>query len=430
MSTLLLDMPSGIAGDMLLGALCDLGGDLAQVERDLLGLNIGPIRIASQRVLVSGISAMQIDVAAEQEPTWTQPAHQVGPLRMHGPAATTQALSTAAQAAHVHRPYAVIRAILSASTLPERVKSRAQRVFQVLATGEATVHGVAVDEVTFHEVGSLDAIADVVGCCLLLEQLGIDRVVSGPIMPGEGSVWCAHGRMPVPVPAVAAMLAQHAAPQRRVTTDTGELTTPTGCALVIGLHDAWLDELGVIYADGVGYGAGHKRFPDRANIVRVHRLREVPAEEITDDSKSFIYELHATIDDMTGEDLALVQDELLHAGALDVHIIPVLMKKNRPGYDVVVLAADADRERLATLVVTRTTSIGVRWRRMERLVLQRTYRTVTVLDQTVRLKIVTLPDGTTRMKPEADDVAALVRTSQRPVQVVRELIQQAARSGT
>jgi len=399
MAELLIDMPSGVAGDMVLGALLDLGGDCAQLQRDLLRLGIGPIHIHVERVSVSGIAANQVDVQAEQEPTWRQPAQEKGPLRIIGPASLSP-LSAQGKPIHPHRPYRIIRDLITAADLPVRVRDRAQKVFRILAEAEGRVHGVATDDVEFHEVGSLDAIADVVGSCLLLEQLHIDRIIAGPLLPGEGSVRCAHGMMPVPVPAVAAMLAAHRAPQRRSGRETGELTTPTGCALVIGLADTWLSEETTILAEAVGYGAGHKRFADRANVLRVHRLRPA-GDQSTNDQ---VCELRATMDDATGEDLAAAIALLLSAGARDAWLVPVIMKKGRPGHELVVLTAPADRDRIGDLLLTSTPSIGLRWRLCNRRILPRHMVTVTVDGQVIPCKVVDLPSGGQRAKPEDDAV--------------------------
>lgn len=401
MADLLIDMPAGVAGDMLLGALLDLGADRERLERDLLRLGIGPIHIRVERVSVSGIIANQVDVLADQEPTWIQGA-QVGPLRITGIPAPAAAIEQP-RVAHPHRPYHIIRDLIARADLPERVRIRAATAFRLLAEAEGRVHGVPADTVEFHEVGGLDAIADIVGCCLLLEQLGIDRVIAGPLLPGEGSVRCAHGRMPVPVPAVAALLASSGAPQRRLGRETGELTTPTGCALVVALTDEWLSGDMLIHADAVGYGAGHKRFPDLVNVLRVHRLRNAG----TGDQ---VCELRATIDDATGEDLAVATQELLAAGARDAWLVPVLMKKGRPGHELVVLAAPTDRDRLGDLILNRTPTIGLRWRLCERRILPRRTVTVTVDGHAIPCKVVELPDGSQRAKPEADVVTAVAAT--------------------
>ena len=403
MPTLYIDMPSGIAGDMLLAALIACGADRVRIEQDLLALGCGPIGLAVEPVMAGPMAALRVTVDAEQEPRWIQ-----GPstLKAHDPAPD-----------HQHRPYAAIRDRLARTTLPERVVGRAQRCFRLLAEAEGAVHGIAPELVEFHVVGSIVAIADVVGCCLALEQLDIDRVVAGPLMPGHGTVSCAHGRMPVPVPAVAEMLRRCAAPTRLIGWETGELTTPTGCALVCGLADSFLGatapQSGTIIATGTG--AGRKVIPGLVNAVRCLVMTEAAG------AGNQLWQLEATIDDMSGEDLALAAARLLDAGARDVWIVPVLMKKGRPGSILCLLAADSDRQRLADDMLTHTSTIGVRWHAVDRQVLSRSTGAVMVRGQRIRTKTVTLPDGSTRCKPEAEDVAAAATALGLPVGEIRRL---------
>jgi len=419
MPDLLIDMPSGIAGDMLLADLLDLGGDRERLQRDLLLLGIGPIRITCRTVQPSGVTAVQVDVDAEQEPTWRQPAAESGHISMQPITAPKVGLRAVEE--HPHRPYHVIRDLLAKAPLPHRVIERAQRVFRILAESEGQVHGIAADLVEFHEVGALDAIADVVGCCLLLEQLGITRIIAGPVVPGEGSVRCAHGRMPVPVPAVAAMLAAHRVPQRRLGRETGELTTPTGCALVVGLAERWLDGAGWSgTAIRVGHGAGHKTIPDLCNVLRCHLIDAATASDT-------VAELRCQIDDASGEQLAVAVEVLLAAGALDVYVTPIVMKKGRPGHELTVLCKPADREPLSTLIVTHTSTIGLRWSVMERCILPREIVTVLVRGQHIAIKVVTLPDGSLRAKPEADAVALAARILNLPFTTVQDLARDAWR---
>ncbi len=421
MTTLFIEMPSGIAGDMLLAGLFDLGADALRVQQDLLCLGVGPIRIATKRVRPSGIAAVQVDVAAEQTAQWEQRlasahGHDHGDGHVHTHEAPPKlSLTGAATPVHVHRPYHVIRDLVAAAPLAERVKSRAQRVFRVLAEAEAQVHGVSVDHVEFHEVGALDAIADVVGCCLALEQLGIDRVIAAPLLPGNGFVTCAHGRMPVPVPAVAVMLARTGAPHRQIAHETGELTTPTGCALVTALADDYLrpgQEL-AFTSSRVGYGAGHKIIPGQLNAVRVSLV------EPTGVARDQVCELRCQVDDSTGEQLAVLMADLLTAGVKDVYLTPVLMKKGRPGYELTVLAAPEQREDLTTLVLSRSSTIGVRHHLVDRTVLARRTASVSVHGHEIPLKVVTLPDGSERAKPEADAVREVARALSLPFDEVQ-----------
>jgi uncharacterized protein (TIGR00299 family) protein len=405
MATLYIDMPSGVAGDMLLAALLACGGDRERLERDLLALDCGPIRIHATQVMAGPMAAVRVDVDAEQEPRWIQ-----------APATLLNAEPrTPNPEHHPHRPYAAIRDRLARAPLPARVVERAQRCFRLLAEAEGAVHGVPPDDVEFHEVGSLDALADVVGTCLLLEQLGVDRVVAGAIVPGHGTVHCAHGRMPVPVPAVVEMLKRTGAPTRLSGGDPGELTTPTGCALVCGLADAFIPDAanasGRIIASGSG--AGHKLIPGLVNAVRCLVLSEdVPGERVA--------VIEATIDDMTGEDLAVALARLLELGALDAWLAPVVMKKGRPGHVLTVLARTADRQRVAEAVLLHTSSIGVRWHEAARQVLPRSAGELVVRGERIRTKTVVLPDGSTRCKPEAEDLAAAAARLGLPLATLRQ----------
>jgi uncharacterized protein (TIGR00299 family) protein len=461
MPTLVLDMPSGVAGDMLFAALLDCRGDhapaLAEVAQGLRGLGLGDIPITATRVQAGPLAALRVDVAADQEATWTAGApgaahshshahghghahdhghaHGHGHDHHHGPAALapatpaglpTVALGPAPAHAHIHRPYHAIRDLLARADLPARVKSRAQKVFRLLAEAEGAVHGMPPADVEFHEVGAVDAIADVVGCCLLLEQLDIDTVISGPLNPGHGTARCAHGLMPVPVPAVATMLAKTRAPTVSLGWQTGELTTPTGCALVCALSDRFLDhparERWTILASGTG--AGHKTIPGLVNAVRClvvlpDRVEaQPPAVPSTDADTWFhvpgtdadeVVELRCQLDDATGEQLAHALADLLAQGARDAYLTPIVMKKGRPGHLLTVLATPADAGRLAARILATTPTIGVRAARLPRAVLPRAAATVQVSGQPIALKVATLPDGRRRAKPEADDVARAAR---------------------
>ena len=416
MRTLYLDMPSGIAGDMLLAALLHAGGDRERLERDLTGLGCGAIPISATPVLVGGLSALRVEVEVDQRATW-----EVAPTltlskqgtRVSGHSTITAALPPVELGLDPpgHRPYRDIRALLERAPLLPRVKTRAQAVFRHLAEAEAAVHGVEPETVGFHEVGALDAIADVVGCCLLLEQLGVERIVAGPLLPGHGTVACAHGRMPVPVPAVARMLTVPALgtgtlpPWRALGRDTGELTTPTGAALVCALADAFLDDTApspILRALATGYGAGHKTIPGLVNACRV--MVTEPVQALGQDT---VEELRLVVDDASGEELAEAIEALRAGGALDAWLVPILMKKGRPGHELVLLARPAEAQRLADLALTLTPSIGVRRSRCQRQVLERSAITVEVGGHALACKVVTLPDGQQRMKPEADAVRAV-----------------------
>jgi hypothetical protein len=245
----------------------------------------------------------------------------------------------------------------------------------------------------------------VVGCCLLLEQLGITRIIATPLVPGTGSVRCAHGHMPVPVPAVAAMLARRRAPWRQLADETGELTTPTGCALVTALAHAYMHPgtSQVISTHAIGYGAGHKRIPGRTNAVRVSLIEELD-DQASGPSQDLIAEITCTIDDATGEQLAVVAEDLLEAGAKDAYLAAVQMKKGRPGHELTVLCDPRELTRIAARILERSSTIGLRHRITSRQLLPRRSDSILVEGQTIVMKVVTLPDGRERAKPEADSV--------------------------
>ncbi|MBA2481733.1 MAG: nickel pincer cofactor biosynthesis protein LarC [Planctomycetes bacterium] len=434
MPSLLIDMPSGVAGDMLLAALVGCGGDLERMRRDLLVLGLGDIGITATRVSAGGLAAWRVDVDAPQDATWNAvaPAHTArgAPVLSlkPGPPQTSNVGRRTSDALHhpPHRPYRIIRDLLAAAPLATRVRDRAQFAFRLLAEAEAEVHGADPETVEFHEVGAIDAIADVVGCCLLLEQLDIDEVIASPFVPGHGTAMCAHGRMPVPVPAVSAMLARTGAPFIALGRETGELTTPTGCALVCALARRFIS-LGERPAVGShtplrliasGYGAGHKTIPGLVNVVRCTVYAEHAAGvPLT----GHVAEIRCQLDDATGEQLADAIDELMAAGALDAYLTPLVMKKGRPGHLLTVLCPPDDCQRLCELVLSRTPTIGVRYEVIERTILDRRVESVQVEGAPVRLKVVTLPDGRERAKPEADDVAALARQLNLGFDHVRDL---------
>jgi uncharacterized protein (TIGR00299 family) protein len=403
MPTLLIDMPGGVAGDMLLAALFDLGGDLGTMQSDLAVLHLGKIGITIERVAVSGITALRVDVEAEKQAHWI------------GASPTLKQIPP-------HRHYREIRDLLDKAPLAARVKARAQKVFRTLAEAEGAVHGVPPEDVHFHEVGAVDAIVDVVGCCLLMEQLRIDRVISAPLTPGEGHVECAHGRMPVPVPAVAAMLASFQAPQRRTGRETGELTTPTGCALVVALTDRFLqphDHVNLAVTK-IGHGAGHKTIPGLFNAVRCSL-----ALETADAATEEIAELRCQVDDATGEQLAVLVQDLIDAGAHDAYLTPVIMKKGRPGHEITVICPAASQALLRDLLLNSSPTIGVRYQTLLRQVLKRRVDNVTLRGQAIAMKVVITPDGSERAKPEAEAVAAAAKKLKLPFQAVQHEAMQA-----
>lgn len=295
-----------------------------------------------------------------------------------------------------------IRAIVDASNAPDRVKQVANAAFTMLTEAEAAVHGTTVEKVHLHEVGAVDAILDVVGSVWGLELLGVASLHCGVVALGDGFVDAAHGRMAVPAPAVLKLL--EGFDVRPGPSESGELTTPTGAVLLRALATRGVP---ASYTPvRAGYGAGTKDFKGRANALRVV-LADV--DEGTDAEAVVL--LMCDIDDMSAEYLAAAADVARASGAIDVTLIPILMKKGRPGTRVELLCSAESAERLETVLLTHTTTIGVRRVTASRRTLPRVMQSVSVFGHEVALKVVTLPDGTTRLKPEFEDVARVAQAT-------------------
>ena len=371
---------SGVSGDMTLGALIDAGADPVAIGTIINTLGIDGWSLDAEHVMRQGLSATLAVVGAPED---------------H----------------HHHRPYRDIRARLESAALPDRVRSRALAVFAALADAEGALHGVAPDEVEFHEVGALDAIVDVVGVCAALEVLGIDRIVCSPVTVGRGTIKAAHGVLPNPAPAVSAIAARHGLPLVGLD-EPQELATPTGVALMCALASSFgpLPEGSVV---ATGLGAGGRNPDHRPNVLQV-LISECDGEVGTGETAEQLIELTTNVDDVTGEVLAFTIEELLRAGALDAWVRPISMKKGRPAHTVHVLARAVDVPRLRNELMAQTGSLGVRAVSVERVALDRNVVTVSVDGHPVRVK-----QSVNRSKAEYDDAAAAARALGRPLREVQ-----------
>jgi pyridinium-3,5-bisthiocarboxylic acid mononucleotide nickel chelatase len=381
MRTAILDPFSGIAGDMTLGALLGVGLDPEWLRALPARLGLSDVTVDIREVLRGELVCWKVDFAIPPQP--------------HG------------------RHIAQIRELVSRSGAPEQVRARADAAFMAIATAEGEIHGMPAEKVHLHEVGAVDAILDVVGVIWGLELLGVEDVRCGPLRTGDGTVRAAHGLLPVPAPATLKLLEGHVV--QPGPDGAGELVTPTGAALVRVLSS------GPPPAEYVplrsGYGAGTKDFPGRANALRVI-LADVNVGAPPTEGRERVAVLACDVDDMSPEYLAAVVDRVRDAGALDVVLLATMMKKGRQGTRVEVLCRPADAERLERLLLVETTTIGVRRQDTTRLALPREQATVGVLGHTVRVKIVSLPDGGTRAKPEFDDVQGVaLATGRRPADI-------------
>ena len=392
-----LDAFSGVSGDMTVGALLDLGLPLARVRETIVALGLDGVEVSVERVSRSGIGATKFHVRVHGVHP-DEPGHHPHP---HD---------------HVHRPYREIRGLLERGALSERVRANALAVFARLAQAEGRVHGVAPDDVEFHEVGALDAIVDVVSACLGFDHLGVDAIHASPLPLGRGLARSAHGPLPVPPPAVVELLRG-----RPVRLEDGpcELVTPTGAAIVAAL--ARPEPVPELRIAAVGYGAGDRVLDDRPNLLRI-----VVGEPVVDVGADDVVVLEATIDDMSPQLYEHVLERLLAAGARDAFLVPVVMKKSRPATMLRVLAAPGDRERLATIVFAETTTIGLRWVTERRIVLAREEKRVETPWGPVRVKVARAPDGTVNVAPEFEDCRRIAQERQVPLKTVQQVALAAA----
>jgi uncharacterized protein (TIGR00299 family) protein len=373
---------SGIAGDMAFGALVDAGADLDAVRGILQRLPVGGWSVEAEPVLRGGIAGTHLVVHAHE---------------------TT-----------VVRTYAHITALLEEAQLPDRVRDRAAAIFHAIATVEARLHRRSIEQVHFHEVGSLDAIVDVVGVSAALEVLGVDDVASSAVATGTGMVRAAHGLLPNPAPAVVELLA--GAPTYGVD-ESVELTTPTGAGILAALCTSW-GPMPAMTISAAGFGAGTRELDDLPNMTQVVLGTAAQARS----SGQPVVLLETNVDDATGETLAHAVAELLAAGAHDAWITPILMKKGRPAHTVSVLADPALAGSLAAVLRNETGSLGVRGSTIERWPEPRSFDEVEVHGLPVRVKI-----GAGRVKVEHDDAADAARRTGLPLREVVSLAEEAWR---
>ncbi|MCC6544625.1 MAG: nickel pincer cofactor biosynthesis protein LarC [Nitrospirae bacterium] len=380
------DCSSGISGDMILGALVDAGVPFDELIEGLSKLNLDGFSITAGTVLKKGVRATKIDVVIESRD-------------LPG------------------RPLKDLRDIISDSALDSEIKSKSISIFQRLAEAESVVHNCRVEEVHFHEVGHIDTIVDIVGSVYAVHLLGIDKVVSSPIDTGSGSVKMSHGLFPIPAPVTAELLRD--VPLFSCGTER-ELTTPTGAAIITSFASSFQPLPGMTLSK-IGYGAGGWDLREKPNVLRVF-IGEDTDVYGTDE----VCVIETNIDDMNPQVYEYLMDRLFDAGALDVYITPVVMKKSRPAQ---MLSAVADTERLNAMkeiIFRETTTIGVRVRKMSRFVLERDMKEVHLPYGTVRVKISGSSNGVCNIVPEYEDCKALAMKTGLPL---RDIIELARRLG-
>ena len=386
-----LDAWSGVAGDMWVGALLDAGVPLATLAAAVRSLGLPGVSVRAEKVLRGGLSGpwFVVDVGAAGAAD--------GPL--FAPRAEGKIVRAPAAAGdHAHRGLREIEAIIGRAELPQAVKAHCLQVYRAIGEVEAAAHGCAIEDVHFHEVGAEDTIVDVVCACLGTHLLGVERIHANGIAVGSGTVRAAHGVLPVPAPATAALL--RGIPVRAGGL-AGERTTPTGAALLRTLVHQF-DEPVSYVAEAIGYGAGTRDDAEVPNLLRLTVGRAVAATSATD-----VVELQCHVDTATGEQIGWLLDELMRRGAVDAFVSQVQMKKGRPGFLVTALCDDAHARAVTDLLLEESTSIGVRSQRVRREVLERWQETRDTEFGPVKWKCARLPSGAVSARPEDDEVRRL-----------------------
>lgn len=377
MKTLYLDCQMGAAGDMLAAALLELCPDKEEMLRRLNALGLPGVRYQAEKSVKCGILGTHLSVTVDGE---EEGEHHHDHHQHH----------------HAHHGLHDIRHIVSHLEIPEAVREDVMAVYDCIAQAESRVHGVAVEQIHFHEVGAMDAVADVTAVCLLMHTLGHPKVAASPIHVGSGQVHCAHGVLPVPAPATALLLEGIPTYGGSI---RGELCTPTGAALL--RH--FVSEFGpqpAMVVEKIGYGCGKKDF-ERPNCVRAMLGQ-------SQDTQGDIWELACNLDDITGEEVGFAMERLLEAGALDVYTTAIGMKKNRPGVLLTCLCQEQQRDAMVKLLFLYTTTLGVRERPWSRRTLARTMETRDTEYGPVRVKTVS-GFGVQREKAEFEDLARIAR---------------------
>lgn len=390
MKTLYLDCGMGAAGDMLTAALLELFPQPEKIIEELNTLGIPHVQFEKEAVTKCGIAGTHISVkihGEEEDCHEHQHAHEHSHNTLHG-----------------------IEHLLSHMNISEKIREDVMAVYSLIADGESKAHGVPVSEIHFHEVGNLDAVADVTAVCILMDKLAPEKVIVSPIHVGSGHVHCAHGILPVPAPATAHIL--QGCPIYGGTI-RGELCTPTGAALLKYFADDFGD-MPVMRVSSIGYGMGKKDF-EAANCLRT-MLGE------TDSSKDFMYELNCNVDDMTAEAIGFALERCFQAGAVEAFTIPINMKKSRPGTLIRVICSPELKETLVHTMFKYTSTAGVRESKVERSVLERSITSIETPYGTIRRKDY-FGYGINRSKFEYDDLARIAAEHQISIEELLKILE-------
>ena len=361
MKTIYFDCFSGVSGDMILGALIDLGVEKDSLVHHLSLLPVSGFELQFEKVDRSGIAASRVVVKTEEQ--------------------------------HHHRHLADILKIINGAKLGGAVKQNAVRIFTRLAEAESRVHGVPIERIHFHEVGALDAIVDVVGACIGFDLLRTERFICSPLNVGSGMVQMAHGKFPIPPPAVAELLKGKPIYSNEV---TGELVTPTGAAIVSTLAQEF-GRLPAMRIDATGFGAGSRDYPRFPNVLRMMAgtLGDSDAQSV-----DRVVLLETNVDDMNPQVAGFVMERALKMGALDCYFTPVQMKKNRPGLLISIICTQSASRSLTEMLLSETTTLGVRTQELDRTILERVVVKVSTAYGEIDVKVARQGEKIVKVVPE------------------------------
>ena len=426
MKTLYLECTMGAAGDMLMAALSELVEDRKPFLEKMNSLGLPGVKVEAESAVKCGVTGTHIKVTVEGEEEESEDVHDHDHDHRHREGHEHEHNHDHGHdhdhkhdhgeshdhdhshdhGHHHHASPADIDKVIDGLDVSDRVKNDAKAVYALIADAESRVHGHPVSEIHYHEVGTMDAVADVVGVCLLMEEIHADRIIASPVHVGSGHVKCMHGILPVPAPATALILTGVPTYGGQV---MGELCTPTGAALLKHFVSEFGDRP-VMAAKAIGYGMGKKDF-ERANCVRAF-LGE------SEEKREQVTRLECNLDDMTGEEIGFAMERLFSAGARDVYTRAIGMKKGRPGTELNVICLPDDADSLAGLMMKYTTTLGIRRQDMSRYVLDRKIETVSTPWGPVRVKTAE-GMGVKKRKAEYDDLAELARRTGLSLEEIR-----------
>ena len=380
------DCYSGISGDMILGAMVDLGVDIKEIRNALKKINLKGYKLHSKKIQRNGLASTQITVKIENK------KHQ------HSPP---------------HRSFSDIRKLIDQSKLSLVVKNNSIEIFKRIAKVEAQIHNTTIQKIHFHEIGGIDSVIDIVGGVWAIESLNLDIIKSSPLNVGEGFVNCTHGRLPVPAPATLKLLKGIPVFSNGI---KKELTTPTGAAM-IGFYAESFESIPTMTIKNEGYGAGSHVIPSIPNLLRVF------VGDIIKDKTNNLVMIETNIDDMNPEIFETVMESLFSAGALDVYLSAIIMKKNRPATKISVLAECRSREKLSKILLTETSSFGVRFYSVDRLILDREVKKLKTSYGLIKIKLGKLDGKIVQAAPEFEDCRKISRTKKLPVKKIYDEVQ-------